>query len=78
MKLGYRTDEEIERWRERDPLELAGSKLAPDVRAAIDEEVDALLDEAVEFARASPRPDPEDALELAYADGRRARDGVAP
>jgi acetoin:2,6-dichlorophenolindophenol oxidoreductase subunit alpha len=78
MKLGYRTEEEIERWRERDPLELAGAKLEPGIRAAIDEEVDALLDEAVEFARRSPRPNPEDALELAYADGRRARDGVAP
>jgi acetoin:2,6-dichlorophenolindophenol oxidoreductase subunit alpha len=78
MKLGYRTDEEIERWRDRDPLELTGAKLAAGVRAAIDEEVDALLDEAVEFARGSTRPDPEDALELVYADGRRARDGVAP
>jgi hypothetical protein len=32
----------------------------------------------VGFARGSPRPDPQDALELVYADGRRARDGVAP
>jgi acetoin:2,6-dichlorophenolindophenol oxidoreductase subunit alpha len=78
MKLGYRTDEEIERWRERDPLVVTGAKLEPDVRAAIDEEVDVLLDEAVEFARHSARPDPEEALELVYSDGRRARDGVAP
>jgi pyruvate dehydrogenase E1 component alpha subunit len=78
MKLGYRTDDEIERWRERDPLELTGAKLAAGVRAAIDEEVDALLDEAVDFARRSPRPDPTEALDLVYADGRRARDGVAP
>jgi acetoin:2,6-dichlorophenolindophenol oxidoreductase subunit alpha len=78
MKLGYRTDDEIERWRERDPLELTGAKLAAGVRAAIDEDVDALLDEAVDFARRSPRPDPTEALDLVYADGRRARDGVAP
>jgi pyruvate dehydrogenase E1 component alpha subunit len=78
MKLGYRTEEEIERWRERDPVELTGSKLDPAVRAGIDEQVEALLDEAVEFARRSPRPDPDEALELVYADGRRARDGVAP
>jgi acetoin:2,6-dichlorophenolindophenol oxidoreductase subunit alpha len=76
MKLGYRSDEEIDRWRERDPLELAGANLAPGVRAAVDEEVDALLDEAVEFARSSARPQAEEALELMYADGRRARDGV--
>jgi TPP-dependent pyruvate/acetoin dehydrogenase alpha subunit len=78
MKLGYRTDDEIERWRERDPLELTGAKLAAGVRAAIDAEVDALLDDAVDFARRSPRPDPTEALDLVYADGRRARDGVAP
>jgi pyruvate dehydrogenase E1 component alpha subunit len=77
MKLGYRSDEEIERWRERDPLELTGSKLEPGVRALIDGQVETLLDEAIEFARRSPRPDPEEALGLMYADGRRARDGVA-
>jgi TPP-dependent pyruvate/acetoin dehydrogenase alpha subunit len=78
MKLAYRTDEEIEQWRLRDPLELTGGMLEPAVRARIDEEVEQLLDEAVEFARQSPRPDPAEALDLMYASGLRPRDGVAP
>ena len=77
MKLGYRTDEEIARWRERDPLIVTGSKLDDAVRERIDAEVEALLDGAVEFARASAKPDPSDALELVYASGIRPRDGVA-
>ena len=77
MKLGYRTDEEIARWRERDPLIVTGSKLDDAVRERIDAEVEALLDGAVEFARASAKPDPSDALELVYASGTRPRDGVA-
>jgi pyruvate dehydrogenase E1 component alpha subunit len=77
MKLGYRTDEEIARWRERDPLVVTGSNLDDAVRARIDAEVEALLDGAVEFARASAKPDPSDALELVYASGMRPRDGVA-
>jgi TPP-dependent pyruvate/acetoin dehydrogenase alpha subunit len=78
MKLGYRTDEEIARWRERDPLVLAAAKLDPAARARVDEEVEAVLDDAVEFARQSPHPDPEGALELVYASNLRPRDVVAP
>ena len=77
MKLGYRTDEEIARWRERDPLIVTGSKLDDAVRERIDADVEALLDGAVEFARASAKPDPADALDLVYASGTRPRDGVA-
>ena len=76
MKLGYRTDEEIANWRERDPLEVTGSKLDPAERARIDDDVDALLDDALEFARRSPRPDPADALGFNYARGL-PRAGVA-
>jgi TPP-dependent pyruvate/acetoin dehydrogenase alpha subunit len=76
MKLGYRTDDEIADWRERDPLEVTGSKLDPVERARIDDDVEALLDDALEFARRSPHPDPADALEFNYARGR-PRAGVA-
>src|SRR5439155_14363617 len=68
MKLGYRTDEEIATWRVRDPLDVTGAKLDPRERARIDEEVEALLDDAVEFARRSPRPDVTTALDYMYAD----------
>jgi acetoin:2,6-dichlorophenolindophenol oxidoreductase subunit alpha len=77
MKLGYRTEDEIALWRTRDPLALTGTKLEPGTRAQIDEEVEALLDDAVEFARASPRPVPSEALDFMYASGPRPRGAVA-
>lgn len=77
MKLRYRTQEEIEQWRERDPLNVARAKLDSAQLALIDEEVEILLDDAVEFARRSPRPDPGEALDFAYASGLRPRDVVA-
>ena len=77
MKLGYRTDEEIGTWRERDPLLVTGRKLPDDVRARIDAEVERLVDDAVDYARRSPRPDPREALDLVYASGLQPRDGVA-
>jgi len=77
MKLGYRTDEEIERWRERDPVAATAARLEPAVRERIGADVEALLDDAVAFARASPRPDPADALDFVYASGLRPRAGVA-
>ena len=76
MKLGYRTEEEIEGWRRRDPLVLAGSRLDGEVSARIDAEVEALIDEAVEYARRSPKPAPEEALTLMYAGGPSPRDGA--
>ena len=77
MRLGYRADEEIERWRLRDPVELLGERLDSGVRAAIDAEVESLLDEAVEFARSGPRPEPTEALDFVWASGPRPRAGVA-
>jgi pyruvate dehydrogenase E1 component alpha subunit len=77
MKLGYRTDEEIERWRERDPIATTGLRLDPGVREQVAADVESLLDEAVAFARESPRPDPADALDFVYASGLRPRRGVA-
>lgn len=67
MGLSYRSDEEIERWRVRDPLELAAAGLDPAERAAIDAEVEQRLDDAVEFARRSPRPEAGDVLDFVYA-----------
>lgn len=67
MGITYRSDEEIERWRTRDPLELAAARLDPAERAAIDDEVEQRLDDAVAFARRSPRPPADEVLEFAYA-----------
>jgi TPP-dependent pyruvate/acetoin dehydrogenase alpha subunit len=76
MKLGYRTEEEIERWRTRDPVLTAGAALDPAERERIDREVEMLLDEAVAFARASPHPDVAGALDFVYASGLEPRRGV--
>ena len=77
MSLGYRTDEEIERWRLRDPLTLLGGRLGQETVARIDAEVEQLLDDAVEFARSSGQPNVIAALDCVYADGPRPRSGVA-
>jgi pyruvate dehydrogenase E1 component alpha subunit len=77
MKLGYRSEEEIETWRERDPVATTAARLEPAARERIDAEVVRLLEEGVAYARASPNPDPADALEYVYASGLRPRRGVA-
>ena len=73
MRLNYRTDEEIERWRARDPIEGWARQLsehggwAPEDRARIDREVEDTIEAAVAFARNSPLPDLEEALLHQYA-----------
>ena len=70
---GYRSPEEEAEWKSRDPIatlrhRLLEAKCADE--AALDsvgEEIDAVLDDAVEFARSSPDPDPAEVLGDAYA-----------
>ena len=68
---GYRSREEEAEWKERDPIGRLRERLAltPDdeVLDAIDAQVEAALEDAVEFARNSPLPRAEDALTGAYA-----------
>jgi pyruvate dehydrogenase E1 component alpha subunit len=72
----YRTPEEVELGRSRDPLEIQGARIPESVRARIDADLEALLDEAVRFATDSPHPDPATALDHLYADGTRVRAGA--
>jgi len=72
LSLTYRTPAEIDTWRAKDPLphwagvlEDAGA-LSADQRAAMDAEIETLLDEATQFARASDWPQREDALADMY------------
>ena len=76
LRLNYRSDAEVDSWRARDPLAIQGARLAPEERAAIDAEVEALLTEAVDFALSSPEPDPAGALDYLYATGLRPRMGM--
>lgn len=70
IDLGYRTQAELDTWMARDPLLIHGRRLealgllTAAERAALEARIEAEVTEAVEFAKASPFPQP-DAL---YAD----------
>ena len=74
MKLTYRTDEEVSDWRKRDPLTTfpvtlsANGLMTESEKQAIDSGVERVLDEAVEFARSSERPEGREALRYMYAE----------
>lgn len=74
--LTYREEAEIQLWRERDPIEVVGRRLAAEDRAAVDREVEQVLERAVEFARSSEAPAVTDALDYVYASGLRPRGGA--
>ena len=73
MDLNYRTAEEIESWRERDPLSLAAQRLdaedgwASGDRAAVDAEVDVEIEGAIARAGNSAVPTADTALDHMYA-----------
>lgn len=73
LGLKYRAAEEIERWRERDPILGWARKLeergllGTSERSELDAAVEAALAEAVEYARSSPLPSPNEALDHMYA-----------
>jgi TPP-dependent pyruvate/acetoin dehydrogenase alpha subunit len=64
---GYRTREEEAEWADRDPLLVLGARLTAEEREHAEDEVRAELDDAVEFSRSSPFPDPRAAFEDVYA-----------
>ena len=64
---GYRSREEEEVWLERDPLARLRAQLPDADASAVEAAVEAEIDDAVEFARDSPDPDPEEVLADAYA-----------
>jgi len=70
---GYRTQDEIEGWMKKDPIPRFGQRLLTEkqidgtVLAAIDDEVQKLINEAVEFAKQAPYPDPSEVYEHVYA-----------
>ena len=65
----YRTKEELEKWREKDPIKIFRTKLiskgvlSEEEMDNIEKKIKAEIDEAVRFADESPDPAPEDALE---------------
>lgn len=72
---GYRSREEEEEWKRRDPILQTGGRLTGAGEATegdlqrIADEVEGELDRAVEFAEQSPSPAPEDCLRHVFAQG---------
>ena len=72
--LRYRTKEEVEKWREDDPIGILERHILQeddgDQKAleAIDEDVEKVIEEAVQFAETSPLPDPEDLYRNIYVE----------
>ncbi|HZQ99494.1 MAG TPA: thiamine pyrophosphate-dependent enzyme [Chloroflexota bacterium] len=72
-EAGYRSLDEIAAWKARDPIPRLRQQLlangAPEAElAAIEREVEAMAEDAVEWARNSPYPDPATVLENVYAE----------
>ncbi|MBY6120397.1 thiamine pyrophosphate-dependent dehydrogenase E1 component subunit alpha [Mameliella alba] len=70
----YRTQDEVEDWKKRDPIKATEARLA-ELGLADDAAMKAIVAEmtdkveaAIEFARAAPKVNPEDALEDVYTD----------
>jgi len=73
LKLGYRSEEEINKWKVRDPIKLWSNKLLKEgicnkqeldnIGSLIENEIA----EAVNFAKSSALPEPEDSLKDMYA-----------
>jgi pyruvate dehydrogenase E1 component alpha subunit len=70
----YRTKEEIEAWRKRDPIRRLEAELVLQGRfdaaelAALEKEAQQEIEQALEFAKASPDPDPAQLTRDVYAD----------
>jgi TPP-dependent pyruvate/acetoin dehydrogenase alpha subunit len=76
-RLKYRSDEEVARWKERDPLDIQAARVPAATRERIDAEIETRLDEVVAFALDGAKPDPSDALAYMYTSGPAPRAGVA-
>lgn len=72
---GYRTTEEIDAWKQRDPIAalrieaVAAGIVSADELDEIERAVQAEVEEAMAFAKASPFPEPETAARYVYAEG---------
>ena len=72
LGMKYRTDEELERWKQRDPIDLLEARL-PELGVLTAEEIQAVhasveadIDEAIRFAEESPLPDGATLLDDVY------------
>jgi TPP-dependent pyruvate/acetoin dehydrogenase alpha subunit len=70
----YRSKEEIEQWKQRDPIALfigrlhENGQLSDEIQRGIDDRVSSAIDEAVSFAESSPWEPVEDLLKYVMTD----------
>jgi 2-oxoisovalerate dehydrogenase E1 component len=66
----YRTTQDVEAWKARDPIKVLGEKMEAlgmkALRDQIDQEIEDEIQDAVRFAEESPFPAPETALDYTY------------
>lgn len=68
----YRTKEEVEQYKQRDPVEMVRTRIlekglaTEDDLNAIDKKIKGIVDESVKFAEESPYPSPEEAYKDVY------------
>ena len=72
LGMKYRTDEELEQWKKRDPIDLLEARMlqmgtmTADEIAAVHADVDTAIEAAIQFADESPAPDPDSLLDDVY------------
>ena len=83
LGVKYRTDEELELWKKRDPIDLLESRL-PELGVlsaehieSVHSEVEAQIDEAIQFAEDSPLPDGATLLDDVYTVSRTPAEPAA-
>ena len=73
VKASYRSDEEVEEWKQRDPIDihktlLLSQDIAPQAEIdQMEDEIKKQINDAVEFARESPYPDPSELFDDMFA-----------
>jgi pyruvate dehydrogenase E1 component alpha subunit len=71
--LNYREREEVERWRQQDPIErvkravIEQGAMTAEEMEQLEQQIDRQVDEAVEFAKSSPEPAPDQLMTDIYA-----------
>ena len=73
VRASYRSDEEMEHWKQRDPIDihktlLLSQDIAPQAEIdQMEDEIKKQINDAVEFARESPYPDPSELFDDIFA-----------
>lgn len=74
--LQYRGEDEVARWRSRDPVELQGGRVRAQRRQQIDADIEVIIDSATKFALDSPEIGFDEGLDYLYATKMPLRPGT--